>query len=90
MDAKYYLDAAFEVDTRINSKVEALGYLNDLATRCTTTYSDMPHSPNRGSSRMENTIVKIIDLENSINDDIDELISSLKIGIEKLVKINKH
>ena len=84
MDAKYYLDAAYRLDTRINSKLEAISYLNDLATKCTTTYSDMPHSPNRGSSRMEETIVKIIDLENSINEDIDKLVE-LKRIIHKII-----
>ena len=89
MDAKYYLDAAYRIDTRINSKLEAIRYLNDLATKCTTTYSDMPHSPNRGSSRMEETIVKIIDLENSINKDIDELVELKKIIHEIIASVKK-
>ena len=84
MDAREYLNQGYKLDQRINSKLEALSNLNDLSTKCTATYSDMPRNPNRGSSRTEDTIVKIIDLEHSINDDIDRLVD-LKRDIIKLI-----
>ena len=64
MTAKEYMEQARYLDMQINSKIEQIRNLNELATKATTVYSDMPHSPNRNTSRMEETVVKIIDLEN--------------------------
>lgn len=74
MNAKEYLKQAFYLDKRINSKLEQVESLNTLATKATSTLSDMPKSPNRGSSKLEDTIVKIIDLQEEINRDIDKLV----------------
>ena len=72
--AKEYLKQAFYLDKRINSKLEQVESLNALATKATSTLSDMPKSPNRGSSKLEDTIVKIVDLQEEINRDIDKLV----------------
>jgi hypothetical protein len=85
MNVKEYLSQARYLDMRITSKIEQLQSLNDLATKCTTTYSDMPKSPNRGGSRLEETILKIIDLEEEINGDIDKLLD-LKCEIVGVIK----
>ncbi|WP_148465559.1 hypothetical protein [Peptoniphilus harei] len=74
MNAKEYLKQAFYLDKRINSKLEQVESLNALAKKATSTLSDMPKSPNRGSSKLEDTIVKIIDLQEEINRDIDKLV----------------
>ena len=74
MNAKEYLKQAFYLDKRINSKLEQVECLNALATKATSTLSDMPKSPNRGSSKLEDTIVKIVDLQEGINRDIDKLV----------------
>lgn len=83
MTAKEYMEQARFLDMQINSKTEQLKALNELATKVTTVYSDMPHSPNRNTSRMEETIAKIIDLENEIDKDINILIDLKKeiIGV---------
>lgn len=78
MNAKEYLKQAFYLDKRINSKLEQVESLNALATKANTTLSDMPKSPNRGTSRLEDTIVKIIDLQEEINRDIDRLVDLKK------------
>lgn len=85
MTAKEYLSQAYRLDQRINSKLEQLASLNDLSTKCTATLSGMPHSPNRGSSTMADTIVKIIDLQHEINDDIDHLVD-LKRELVAVIK----
>lgn len=74
MNAKEYLKQAFYLDKRINSKLEQVESLNALATKATSTLSDMPKSPSRGPSKLEDTIVKIIDLQEEINRDIDKLV----------------
>ena len=45
----------------------------------------MPRNPNRSESRMAEAVVKIIDLQNEINHDIDELVD-LKREITRRVK----
>ena len=85
MNVKEYLEQAKYLDMRINSKIEQLSTLNDLATKCTVTLSDMPRNPNKGISNMEDTIVKIIDLQEEINRDIDQLVD-LKREIMVVIK----
>ena len=86
MTAKEYLKQARYLDIRIESKKEQLVSLNDLATKCTSVYSDMPKSPNRGTSRMEDVILKIIDLEDEISDDMNLLVE-LKKEIMETIKM---
>lgn len=85
MNVKDYLEQAKYLDMRINSKVEQLSTLNDLATKCTVTLSDMPRNPNKGTSSMEDTIINIIGLQEEINRDIDNLVD-LKREIMEVIK----
>ena len=78
MNAKEYLQQAFYLDKRINSKLEQVEILNILATKVTSTLSDMPKSPHRRTSILEDKIVKIIDLQDEINRDIDKLVDLKK------------
>ena len=83
--AKKYLSQAFGLNQRIESKIDQIAVLNDLATKATVTYSDMPKNPNRDGSRMEDAIIKIIDLESEINKDMMKLVE-LKKDIIRRVK----
>lgn len=85
MTAKEYLSQAYRLDKRIDSKIEQLKSLNLLATKCTTTLSDMPKIQSAGSSRLEDTVVKIVDLQEEINRDIDSLVD-LKRDIVRTIK----
>ena len=85
MTAKEYLSQARYLDMRINSKLDQIESLHELATRCTSTISGMPHNPNRGGSPMADAICKIIDLESEINADIDKLVD-LKREIVGVIK----
>ncbi|WP_029502428.1 DUF1492 domain-containing protein [Lachnoclostridium phytofermentans] len=85
MTAKEYLGQARFLDMRINSKIQQIASLNELATRCTATISDMPKNPNRGGSRMADAVIKIIDLQEEINRDIDKLVE-LKREIMGIIK----
>lgn len=78
MTAREYLGQAYRLDQRINSKLEQVSSLHALATKATSTISDMPGSPNRNNNRMEDIVVKIIELENEINADIDLLVTFKK------------
>ena len=86
MTTKEYLSQAFSLDQRINCKLEQIARLRELAEKATQTLSDMPGSATRNTNRMEETIIKMIDLENEINDDIDKLID-IKRGITYLISV---
>lgn len=85
MTAKEYLSQARYLDNRIKSKLLQIDSLNELATRCTPSYSDMPKSSNREGSRMESAILDIIELEDEISKDVVELVA-LKKEIVEVIK----
>lgn len=74
MTAKEYLSQAYRLDQRIDAKLEQVANLRALAAKATATISDMPRSDSPNLQQMESTVVKIIDLEQEINADIDRLV----------------
>lgn len=86
MTAKEYLGQAYRIDQWINSKLEQVGSLQALAAKATSTISNTPPSGSRNVHSMEGIIVKIIDLENEINADIDTLVD-LKREIMGVIKV---
>ena len=85
MTAKEYLSQARYLDARINSKIKQVEKLNDLATSATSVLTGMPHNPSGSTSRMADTVAKIIDLQAEINRDIDALVD-LKYEIGEAIK----
>lgn len=85
MTAKEYLSQAKYLDMRINSKIQQVSSLNDLAKKCTTALTGMPRNPSGSTSTMAETINKIIDLQQEINADIDALVD-LKRDIMDVIK----
>lgn len=85
MNVKEYLGQAYRIDQRINSKLEQVASLRELATKATSTLSDMPFSGTRNIHSMEGIITKMVDLETEINQDIDTLVD-LKREIVSLIK----
>ena len=77
-EAKKYLSQAFGLNQRIESKLGQIEDLHDLATKATVTYSDMPRNPNKGHSRLEDAVIKIIELETEINQDMIKLVELKK------------
>ena len=66
MTAKEYLGQAYRIDQRINSKMEQIASLNLLAQKATTVFNDMPGNSTRNIHRMEDVIIKIVDMESEI------------------------
>ena len=85
MTVKTYLGQAYRLDQRINSKLEQIASLNELATKCTYTLTGMPRNPNRSTSTMADAVTKIIDLQAEINRDINRLVD-LKREMVRLIK----
>ena len=84
-NAKEYLSQAYRIDQRINSKIEQVSALNNMAMKATSTISDMPGRATRNIHQMEDVVAKIIDLQNEINAEIDELVD-LKAEIMGVIK----
>ena len=85
MKTKDYLMQAYRLDLRIDSKLDQIASLNELATKCTSVITGMPHDPNHGKSTMADAVVKIVDLQAEINRDIDRLVD-LKREIVTVIK----
>lgn len=84
MTAKEYLNQAYHIDERIESKLTQIESLKSLATRVTSVFSDMPHSSSPDNQRLEKTIADIIDLENEILNDVNELVE-LKRKVNNII-----
>jgi len=84
MNAKEYLSQVMYIDQRIDTKLEQVMSLREAATKATATLSDMPRPDSPNVRSMEDTIVKIVDLENEINRDIDRLVD-LKAEARRLI-----
>lgn len=75
MTAKEYLNQAYHIDHRIESKLSQIESLKSLATRVTSVFSDMPHSSSPDNQRLQKTIADIVDLENEVSTDIEQLVN---------------
>lgn len=85
MTAKAYLSQSLRLNQRINSKLEQIQSLRELATKCTPFLTGMPKTPNQDGSLMADTVLKIIDIEKELQKDIDRLVD-LKKEIMAVVK----
>ncbi len=85
MTAKECLARAYHLDQRINSRIEQVASLNELARKATATLSGMPGSPNRGRSAMADAVEKIVDLQEEINAEIDRLVD-MKVEITGIIR----
>jgi len=83
--AKEYLSQAYRIDQRINIKLRQASRLREIAEKATSVTGKEKVKGTRRKSPMEDAVVKVIDLENEINDDIDRLID-LKRGITDAIK----
>lgn len=85
MTAREYLSQAYYLDQRINSKIEQVESLNDLARKAGCAISGMPRNPDRAVSSMANAVEKIVDLQAEINADIGRMVG-LKSEIMKTIR----
>ena len=80
------MEQSWRLNEEIDCKIEQLDVLNTLAVKTTSTLAGMPHAPGHGGSKLENIIVKIVDLQEEINADIDRLVD-LKKEIMRLIAL---
>ena len=85
MNAEGYLSQAYRIDQRINSKLEQVMSLRALLGKATGTLTGAPKAATPNPHSMEDTICKMVDMENEINADIDTLVD-LKTEIMTCIK----
>ena len=85
MTPKEYLNQAYWLDRRIDSKLEQLSALRDMATKTTAVMDGEVVSHTRNVHSLQDVIAKIIDMQEEINDDIDALVD-LKRDIMQTIR----
>jgi hypothetical protein len=85
MKAKEFLSQAYRIDRRINSKLEMVMSLRELAGKASATLTGEKVSGTRNIHHMEDAIIRMADLEDEINRDIMNLVE-LKQAIVRLIR----
>ena len=85
MTPKEYLNQAYWLDRRIDSKLEQLSALRDTATKTTAVMDGEVVSHTRNVHSLQDVIAKIIDMQEEINSDIDALVD-LKRDIMRTIR----
>jgi DNA-directed RNA polymerase specialized sigma subunit len=76
MNAKEYLSQALWLDQRVNTKLEQLQILRDLSMKVSANLTvEKVAGGNNKKGHMENTVVKIVDLEKEIKEDVERSIA---------------
>lgn len=90
MSGKEYLRKIARMELFIQSKKERLAVLKEMSSSISSPgFDDMPKSPNKGKSRIEETILKYIELENEIKADEENLEHEKLIILEAIGKIEE-
>jgi DNA-directed RNA polymerase specialized sigma subunit len=76
MNAKEYLSQALWLDQRVNTKLEQLQTLRELSMKVSANLTvEKVAGGNNKKGHMENTVVKIVDLEKEIKEDVERSIA---------------
>lgn len=82
--AREYLDQAYRLDERINSRLLQLAQLKDMATTITSHIKDICVQESHNNHKLEDTIVKIVGQEKEIDNEIDALVE-LKADVRHVI-----
>ena len=84
-NAAEYLNQVLYIDNRINAKLSKIAYYRNLATKTSGVSGAGKTGGASRHSRVEYCVMKIVELENAANGDIDELVR-LKGEIEAIIR----
>lgn len=85
MRAKEFLNQAYQIEQRIRVKRNEIMALRNIAAGCSVCYDGMPKNPSPSGSLMEDTILKIVALEEELRRKIDSLVA-LKAEILRVIE----
>ena len=74
MTAKEYLSQAQKIDHEINNMLEQVESLRSMATKTTAIISDMPGNATRNTTQLSDIVIKLMEQEEEINQDIQRLV----------------
>lgn len=81
---KKYLEQAYYLDKRIDTKISQILMLRSLSTKVTSVLTDMPGSPIPDNSKTNDVIDQIVDLENEVAEEVFKLVA-FKREIGKMI-----
>lgn len=84
MTAKEFLGQAYRLDQRINSKLQQIDSLRSLTQKVTQSYDGEVVSHTRNVSSLEDVIIRLMEAEEELNQQIDKLVDT-KIEIANLI-----
>lgn len=90
MKSKEYLSQVHRLNQMIDMKLEEASSLRSLASRVTTAFGEERVQTSKKQSPMEDVIVRLMDLENEVNNDIDRLIALKEEVIGNINKIDDY
>ncbi len=76
INAKEFLSGAYRIDQQIQSKVAQLNRLRACASGTGLRYGDVKVQTSGPDSRVENAVLKIMEEERAINEEIDRLVET--------------
>ena len=84
MNAKEYLGQAYRMEQRVQSKMDQIAALRSMATCVTTCIGREPVSHTRNNTAMQDTVGRIMEAEQELNEEIDALVD-LKREIKQTI-----
>jgi len=76
MDAKEFLNRAYRMEQRVQSKLEQIEALKSLATHVTASFGAEPVDHTRNNTAMQDTAIRIMEAEQELSREIDELVDT--------------
>ena len=86
MNAKEYLNQAYRMEQRVQSKLEQIEALRSLASHVTSGIGSEPVVHSRNNTAMQDTVIRILEAEQELNAEIDELVE-IKQDIKRTIDL---
>ena len=88
MNTKEYLSQAYRINLRIKSKLAQAESLRDISTKASTILSGMPSRTSRRVTRMEDVIIRLVDIESEIAADLEKLLDARQSIVEIIDRVS--
>lgn len=79
MNAKEYLSQVGKIQKRIKCLTEQLRFMRDASECVTSVISDMPRPASRNIHRLEDSVIRIEELEDKLKQELDKLAEANKL-----------
>ena len=86
MNAKEYLNQAYRMEQRVKSKLDQIEALRSMASSVTSSLGTEPVVHTRNQTSMQDTVIRIMEAEQELNDEIDALVD-IKRDIKQTIDL---